>query len=127
LRYALIITVGSLLSWLVFVPLVNEIGTLSASLGGGVNPFAAMSAEAIFSTYVRPIGIGAIAMAGIIGIINSAGVIGNAFKLAIGSKNVTQQNEKTTLRTQRDLKMSFVMLFLFLTLIAVFIFLLIGV
>ena len=127
LRYALIITVGSLLSWLVFVPLVNEIGALSASLSGGVNPFAAMSAEVIFSTYVRPIGIGAIAMAGIIGIINSADVIGNAFKLAVGSKNVTQQNEKTTLRTQRDLKMSFVMLFLFLTLIAVFIFLLIGV
>ena len=127
LRYALIITVGSLLSWLVFIPLVNEIGALSATLLGGVNPFTSMSAETIFATYVRPIGIGAIAMAGIIGIINSAGVIGNAFKLAVGTKNVTQQNEKTTQRTQRDLKMSFVMLFLFLTLIAVFIFLLIGV
>ncbi len=128
LRYAVIITVGSLLSWLVFIPLVNEIGALVAA-GGGVNPFAAMTAEQIFAEYVRPIGIGAIAMAGIIGIIKSAGVIGNAFKLATGggkkagAHTVVEKPE----RTQRDLKMSFVMLFLFLTLIAIFIFLIIGV
>lgn len=126
LRYALIITVGSLLSWLVLIPLVNEIGALSASLSGGINPFAAMSAEAIFAEYVRPIGIGAIAMAGIIGIIKSAGVIGSAFKLATGKKVATGASGSDEKRTNRDLKMSFVMLFLFLTLIAVFIFLLFG-
>lgn len=129
LRFATIIAVGSLLSWLVFIPLVNEIGALAASASGGVNPFAAMSAEQIFAAYVRPIGIGAIAMAGIIGIIKSSGVIGSAFKLAVGggkAKGKTQGEVKVE-RTQRDLKMSFVTLFLFLTLIAVFIFLLIGV
>lgn len=126
LRYALIITVGSLLSWLVLIPLVNEIGALSASIGGGVNPFAAMSAEEIFKLYVRPIGIGAIAMAGIIGIIKSSNVIGGAFKLAFGIGGKTHSEEKTE-RTQKDLKMSFVMLFIFLTLIAIFIFLIIGV
>jgi len=92
LRYALIITVGSLLSWLVLVPLVNEIGALAAAAGGGINPFAALSAEAIFTNYVRPIGIGAIAMAGIIGIINSSGVIGSAFKLATSKKQSVQAN-----------------------------------
>lgn len=127
LRFALIITVGSLLSWLVLIPLVNEIGALAAAAGGGVNPFAAMSAEQIFAAYVRPIGIGAIAMAGIIGIIKSSGVIGNAFKLAVSKKGVAGGPQAETKRTQRDLKMSFVTLFLFLTLIAVFIFLLIGV
>jgi putative OPT family oligopeptide transporter len=121
LRYALIITVGSLLSWLVLIPLVNEIGVL-----GGANPFAAMSAEALFAQYVRPIGIGAIAMAGIIGIIKSAGVIGSAFKLATGKKAATGAPADTK-RTNRDLKMSFVMLFLFFSLIAVFAFLIIGV
>lgn len=126
LRYALIITVGSLLSWLVFIPLVNEIGALSASLSGGVNPFQAMSAEELFKLYVRPIGIGAIAMAGIIGIIKSSGVIGSAFKLAVGVGGKTTSQVKTE-RTQKDLKMSFVMLLVFLTLVAVFIFLLIGV
>lgn len=127
LRYALIIVVGSLLSWLVLVPMVNEIGVLVAGIGGGVNPFEAMSAEMIFAEYVRPIGIGAIAMAGIIGIIKSAGVIGSAFKLATGKKVAGGTGAADVKRTNRDLKMSFVMLFLFLTLIAVFIFLLIGV
>ena len=129
LRFATIITVGSLLSWLVLIPLVNEIGALAATASGGVNPFAAMSAEQIFAAYVRPIGIGAIAMAGIIGIIKSSGVIGSAFKLAVGGgKGKGQaQGEVKVERTQRDLKMSFVALFLFLTLIAVFIFLLVGV
>ncbi len=36
LRFALIITVGSLLSWLVLIPMVNEIGTLAAAASGGV-------------------------------------------------------------------------------------------
>lgn len=128
LKYAVIITVGSLLSWFVFVPLVNEFGNLSATLGGSINPFAAMSAEQIFTSYVRPIGIGAIAMAGIIGIIKSSGVIGNAFKLAVnpGGKS-TLKSDSTIKRTDKDLKMSFVMLFLFLTLVAVFIFLILGV
>lgn len=127
LRFAVIITVGSLLSWLVFIPLVNEIGVLAESVGGGVNPFAMLSAEEIFAAYVRPIGIGAIAMAGIIGIIKSAGVIGDAFKLATSRKGGGHASGLNEKRTQRDLKMSFVMLFLFLTLIAIFGFLLIGV
>ncbi len=127
LRFAVIITVGSLLSWLVLIPLVNEIGVLAAAAGDGVNPFALMSAEEIFAAYVRPIGIGAIAMAGIIGIIKSSGVIGDAFKLAVKKKGSRHESAVTEKRTQRDLAMSFVMLFLFLTLIAVFIFLIIGV
>ena len=127
LRYALIITVGSLLSWLVLIPLVNEIGALAATVGGGVNPFADLSAEVLFTTYVRPIGIGAIAMAGIIGIIKSSGVIGSAFKLATGKKISTASDQTRVKRTGRDLKMAFVALFLFLTLIAVFLFLLFGV
>ena len=126
LRFSLIITVGSLLSWFIFVPLLNEIGNIIAANGGGTNIFAAMSAEAIFKAYVRPIGIGAIAMAGIIGIIKSAGVIGSAFKLAVGIGGKAQTDNKVE-RTQKDMKMSFVMLFLGLTLVAVFIFLIIGV
>jgi len=126
LRFSLIIAVGSLLSWFVFIPLVNEVGNIVATLGGGVNPFAALSAEDIFRAWVRPIGIGAIAMAGIIGIIKSSGVIASAFKLAIGIGSKTHAEAKVE-RTQKDLKMSFVMLFLFLTIVAVFIFLIFGV
>ena len=126
LRYSLIITVGSLLSWFVLIPLVNEIGNIVATAGGGVNPFDSMTAEMIFKAYVRPIGIGAIAMAGIIGIIKSSGVIGSAFKLAFGVGGKASTEVKVE-RTQKDLKMSFVMLLIGLTLVAVFVFLLLGV
>jgi putative OPT family oligopeptide transporter len=85
-----------------------------------------MTAEEIFKLYVRPIGIGAIAMAGIIGIIKSSGVIGSAFKLALGIGGKTHSEVKVE-RTQKDLKMSFVMVLIFLTLVAIFVFLLIGV
>ena len=126
LRYSLIITVGSLLSWFVLIPLVNEIGNIVATTGGGINPFDSMTAEMIFKAYVRPIGIGAIAMAGIIGIIKSSGVIGSAFKLAFGMGGKASTEVKVE-RTQKDLKMSFVMLLIGLTLVAVFVFLLLGV
>jgi putative OPT family oligopeptide transporter len=126
LRFSLIIAAGSLFSWFVFIPLVNEVGNIVASLNGGINPFGALSAEAIFRAYVRPIGIGGIAMAGIIGIIKSSGVIVSAFKLAVGVGGKAQGDVKVE-RTQKDMKMSFVMLFLLLTVIAVFIFLILGV
>ena len=125
LKFSLIITVGSLLSWFVFIPLVNEIGNFVAA-NGGANPFAALSAEDIFRLYVRPIGIGGIAMAGIIGIIKSAGVIKSAFNLAVGMGGKAG-GEKHVERTQRDLNMTFVMLLILLTLVAIFIFLLLGV
>lgn len=127
LRYSLIIVCGSLLSWLVLVPLVNEIGVLGAVAGGGVNPFESMSAEMIFNNYVRNIGIGAIAMAGIIGIIKSSGAIKTAFSMATGKKVANGSHQPVTKRTDRDLKMSIVTLLLLFTLLAVFTFLLVGV
>ncbi len=127
LKYSTIITVGSLLSWIVLIPLINSIGEIGAGQGG-TNIFGPMSAEDIFRQFVRPIGVGAIAMAGIIGIIKSAGVIGAAFKLAVagifGSKDGKQEEE---VRTQKDLKMSFVIMLSLMTIIAIFIFLLTGV
>jgi len=126
LKYALIITLGSFLSWWVFVPLINQIGNIIASSSGGVNIFAAMAPEQIFTDYVRHIGIGAIAMAGIIGVIKAAPVIGKAFSLAtkgIFGKGVA---EETEIRTQTDIKMTYIIIFIALTIIAIFIYLLVG-
>jgi len=127
LKFSTIIVVGSLLSWLVFIPLLNSIGSIVAG-PDGVNFFASLSAEDIFRQYVRPIGVGAIAMAGIIGIIKSSGVIISAFKLAVagifGSKTDKSEDE---VRTQKDLKMTFVIFLILLNIIAIFIFLLTGV
>lgn len=128
LKFSVIITVGSLLSWFIFVPLIHSIGGIAAG-AGGVNIFDAMSAEQIFKLYVRPIGIGAIAMAGIIGIIRSSSVIGSAFKLAVnGITGKNKGNEEVTeVRTEKDMKMSAIMLYTFVVIIGVFAFLLLGV
>jgi putative OPT family oligopeptide transporter len=127
LRFSTIIVVGSLLSWLVMIPLINSIGGIAAG-SDGVNFFGAMSAEQIFRTFVRPIGIGAIAMAGIIGILRSSGVIISAFKLAaagiFGSKAA---NTEVEARTQKDIKMKYIVVFSLLNMIAIFIFLILGV
>ncbi len=126
LKFSLIITVGSLLSWFVFVPLIHSIAGIAAG-ATGVNPFDAMSAEAIFRTYVRPIGIGAIAMAGIIGIIRSSSVIGSAFKLAVSGTGGKKAEMTETERTQLDLKMPVIMMASILTIGFIFVFLLFGV
>lgn len=128
LKYSLIITIGSLLSWFVLVPLINQIGQIAVGVNG-VNPFASMPPEQIFTLYVRPIGIGAIAMAGIIGIIKSYKVIGNAFSLAFRGfkKQKTQKEEEIEMRTQKDIPMTYVIVFIVLAIVFIFIFLLAGV
>ncbi len=126
LKFSLIITLGSLLSWWVFIPLINEIGNIVASSAGVVNPFATMSPESIFTAYVRPIGIGAIAMAGIIGVLKASPIIGKAFKLAfvgLTGKDKSNQNE---IRTQIDLKLTYVVFASIFTLIFIFVYLLLG-
>jgi putative OPT family oligopeptide transporter len=127
LKFSLIITVGSLLSWFVFIPLINAIGGVAAG-DGGINMFAGMTPEAIFRAYVRPIGIGAIAMAGVIGIIRSSSVIGSAFKLALGSFSASKaKGEDQVERTQKDLKMSTILMLIAVVIAGIFLFLLYGV
>jgi uncharacterized oligopeptide transporter (OPT) family protein len=77
LKYAAIIAAGSFLSWFVLVPLFAEVGQgLGAPLGATATKLISqMSAEEIFRTYVRQIGIGGIAMAGIIGILRSSKIL----------------------------------------------------
>ena len=84
LRYAAIIAAGSFLSWFLLVPLVAYIGEgLAVPLGANADMLIRdMNAQQIFSYYVRHIGIGGIAMAGIVGILKSSKIIGGAFKLA---------------------------------------------
>lgn len=129
LKYSLIITIGSFLSWFVLVPLINQIGQITAV--DGANYFASMPPEQIFSQFVRPIGIGAIAMAGIIGILKSYKVIGNAFSLAIKGfskkKKSSSLNSDEHLRTQKDIPMHILLVLIFLTILGIFLFLLVGV
>ena len=98
LKYAVIITAGSCLVWFVIVPLVGYASSEAASL----------SAMELFQMYGRPIGIGGIAMAGLIGIVKQAGIIKQAVGLAFNELGGKKSEEKTE-RTQRDLSMKVVL------------------
>lgn len=130
LKYSAIIAAGSFLSWFVLIPLVYEVGSgLTAPLGATATKLiSAMSAEEIFRFYVRPIGIGGIAMAGIIGIIRSSKIIAGAFKLAaseiFGKKS---ESSNTSVRWQTDLKMSMVVMLILLSAVMIFVFFYTGV
>ena len=126
LKYAAIICFGSLFVWWVLVP------GLSLMCGDLVlnqwNPditqaVGAMSPEDIFNNYAKSIGIGGIAMAGILGIIKSWGIIRGAIGLAAKElKGKADSTEAKTLRTQRDLSMKFIAIGSIVTLILVVLF-----
>jgi len=125
LRYSAIIVAGSMLSWYVLVPLLYNIGEgLTLPLGGtATKTIAMMTAEEIFRNYVRQIGIGGIAMAGIIGIIRSSKIIAGAFSLAYREiVHHKSDSTATEIRTQADIKMLFIVLLILLTALLIFIF-----
>ncbi|MBE0556250.1 MAG: OPT/YSL family transporter, partial [Proteobacteria bacterium] len=87
-----------------------------------------MSAEEIFRNYVRHIGIGGIAMAGIIGILRSSKIIGGAFSLAVSEifgKKTTEGNND--LRWQTDIRMLYIVSLILLTALSIFVFFYLGV
>ena len=124
LKYAIIICVGSLLVWLIIVPgmgLLFGDQVLNMWNPEITTAVGDMSPEQIFSNYAKSIGIGGIAMAGIIGILRSWGIIKSAASLAareMGSK----KNEGEQPRTQKDLSMKVVLFGSVFTLLMVFAF-----
>lgn len=113
LKYASIICAGSVFVWWVLVPAIAFIFP-DLQIAAGVSALTA-SPEQIYA-YAKSIGIGAIAMAGIIGILKSWGVIRSAFGLAgqIFKGNNAPTEEQ---RTQRDLSMKIVLVGTALTLV----------
>lgn len=116
LRYAFIIFAGSAFIWWCIVPL----------LGSMVPEMAEMAPDAIFKDYARSIGIGGIAMSGVIGIIKSWGVIKSAVGLA-GKSFSNKGTEEKPVRTQKDISMKLLVFALTAALIVTFVFFWIGV
>jgi putative OPT family oligopeptide transporter len=129
LRYAMIIAAGSFLAWWVLIPMVYFIGQyIPGPILQSAQPISEMTPLQIFYDYVRHVGIGGIAAAGIIGIIKSWRIIVGAFKLAkeeIFGGGLT--HEEVSERTQLDVRMKWVISLIILTLFAIFIFFAIGV
>ena len=130
LKYAFIICCGSLLVWLVIIPLMNVIwgGQVIDLMGTGISQtIGEMSADQIFKEYARHIGIGGIATAGIIGIIKSFGVIKSAVRLAANEFTKKPGTEKTASeRTDEDIPMKTVVFGVVIALLVVFAFFAFG-
>ncbi len=137
LKYALIIAAGSALVWFFIVPLVGSMegavyaGEFVAMLGITdseilANPSLIFTPENLYTYIGRPVGIGGIAMAGLIGIVRQAGIIKSALSLAVsefsGKKTATDEP-----RTQRDIAMKHILTILIATLAATFFFFQFGV
>jgi len=123
LRYALIIASGSFMAWWVLVPMVGFFGNEFQ-----IAELQEMIPGQLFFNYVRPVGIGAIAMAGMIGVFKSRNIIWGAFKLAGNELTGGQKKDSGPVeRTQRDMPMKWISTLIVLTLILVFLFFWLGV
>ncbi len=123
LKYAAIICAGSLFVWWFIIPLLG-MTTVDSVMLSELDP------QVIFTGYARYIGIGAIAMAGIIGIVRSWGVIKGAVGLAskeLKGKGQNKLNKAEIARTQRDISMRLLVFATVAALLIVFVFFWIGV
>lgn len=121
LRYSAIICAGSFVSWFLLVPIIGQFGAADPAI-------AAMNADQVFRNYVRLIGIGGIACAGMLGILRSWRIIASAFGLGFremfGKKDAAAA---APARTDRDLSMKLVLAALGVAVVALFVFFLFGV
>ena len=133
LKYAMIITAGSCLVWFVIVPVVGSLAeavdpAAMLSLLGVTradivaDPQSIFTAENLFAFIGKPIGIGGIAMAGIIGIIRQSKIIRQAVGLAVSEFGGGKSAAAAPERTQRDISMKRILTILIATLISVFVF-----
>ncbi len=129
-RYALIITLGSLFVWWLFVPAMAFIfpDTVLNQWNPAIDTaVGAMSPEQIFTSYGKSIGIGAIAMAGIIGIIKSWSVIKSAIGLAAKAGESQQSTANGQKPIATDLPFKFIAIASVVTIIIIFLFFWFGV
>ena len=130
LKYAFIICMGSLTIWWVVVPgmaLIFPDTILNQWDASIVTTVGSMSAEEIFKNYARSIGIGGIAMSGIIGIVKSWGIIKSAVSLASREMKGKGASQEEAIRTQRDISFKIIAFGSIITLIIIFLFFYFGV
>jgi putative OPT family oligopeptide transporter len=131
LKYAAIICAGSALVWWIIVPIMAQLsdGTLQGLNPAVVDAVSGMSPEVVFKSFARHIGIGGIAMAGIIGIFKSRKIILDAVGLASKELKGGKGQSAVTVepRTQRDIPMKIIVFGVIAALLAVFAFFFFGV
>ena len=129
-KYALIICLGSLVVWWLVVPIMAVVfhdSVLNMWDASITQTVGSMSPEDIFRCYGKSIGIGGIAMAGIIGIVKSWGIIKGAVSLAAKEMRGSKAKSEEQLRTQRDIPLRVISIGAIVTIIITFIFFYLGV
>ena len=130
LKYAFIICLGSLAVWWIIVPglaLLFPTDILNQWDPSITTAVGDMSPEQIFKAYGKSIGIGGIAMAGVIGIIKSWGIIKSAVSLAGKEMKGGSSASKDQIRTQRDIAFRIIAIGSIATIIITFLFFWFGV
>lgn len=130
LKYAFIICMGSLAVWWLIVPgmaLLFPDTVLNQWDPSVVVTVGSMSAEEIFKNYARSIGIGGIAMSGVIGIVKSWGIIKSAVSLASREMKGKGADQEEAIRTQRDISFKIIAFGSITTLVITFLFFYFGV
>ena len=121
LRSAMVFCAGGVLANFVLVPLVWFLGShVNVSVYPGIMPVSAMSAAQIYASYVRYIGVGAIATAGIFGVIKSLRVIAGSFSIAL--RAFRSRAVDLSVRTDRDISLPAILLGVIVSALAVAIF-----
>lgn len=118
LKYAFVIFAGSIFVWWIIIPLLGTYGSPE---------FQAMAPDVLFKDYARMIGIGGIAMAGVIGIVKSWPIIRQAVGLAGREFKGGSKTTEKPIRWQLDISMKQVVFFIALALLAVLLFFWFGV
>jgi putative OPT family oligopeptide transporter len=122
LRSSMLLCAGGVLSNLVLVPLIWFIGQhLPDAVYPGTVPISQMGAGQIFRSYVRFIGVGAIATAGIFGILKSLRIVASSFGIAV--KAFRAGGEAHLERTDRDVSVMTILIGVVVAALAVAIFL----
>ena len=121
LRSAMVFCAGSVLTSFVLVPLIWYFGShINVAVYPSAIPIAQMTAAEIVRNYVRFIGVGAIATAGIIGIFKSLRVIAGSFGIAL--RTFRHGEAAAPERTDRDISIISILLGVIISSIAVAIF-----
>ncbi len=109
-RVAGILVAGGCFSWLVLMPAIYFFGShMTGPLYPGIVPISQMSPSDLWSTYVRPMGAGAVAAAGLITLVRTLPTIVGALTAGVKKKGVAAAASARPIRTEHDIPMSVVL------------------
>lgn len=110
-KVAGILFAGGVFSWLVFMPAIRFFGSLAPNtpLYPGTVPVPQMTPDELWASYIKPMGAGAVAAAGLITLLKTLPTIVSAVKAGMKDVRAGGSRADTRLRTERDMPISVVL------------------